>query len=158
MQTSPRRNLPPLSALLAFERAGARLSFRHAANDLALSPSAVSHQIRGLEDRLGVQLFSRARGAIALTDAGRGYFDTVSQTLNELQDATRSLLERRDDFASDLRIGVPPYFSSAVMLPALKELQDDGRAWKLHLETTAREIDFENSGLDVTIRLGPGRS
>jgi len=158
MQSSPRRNLPPLSALQAFERAGARLSFRRAAGDLALSPSAVSHQIRGLEDRLGVQLFSRARGAIALTEAGRSYFESVSQTLNGLQDATRSLLERRNDFASDLRIGVTPYFSSAVMLPALKELQEDGRPWKLHLETSDREIDFEASGLDVDIRLGPGRA
>lgn len=157
MAAAPRRPLPQLSALQAFERAGARLSFRQAANDLALSPSAVSHQIRGLEDRLGIQLFSRERGAIVMTEAGRAYFQTVSRALNDLQDATRTLLEHRQDFAADLRIGVTPFFSSAVMLPALMELQSDGRPWRLHLETTDREIDFDKSGLDVAIRLGPGR-
>src|SRR4249919_3608854 len=158
MAAAQRRPLPPLSALQAFERAGARLSFRQAAFDLALSPSAVSHQIRGLEDRLGIQLFSRERGAIVMTEAGHAYFQTVSRTLNELQDATRTLLENRNDFAADLRIGVTPFFSSAVMLPALTELQADGRPWRLHLETTDKEVDFDKSGLDVAIRVGPGRT
>src|SRR4051794_27725846 len=121
MSPVPRRALPPLSALQAFERVGARLSFRQAADDLALSPSAVSHQIRSLEDRLGIQLFSRARGAILLTDAGRDYFTAVSAALGDLQDATRLLLEHRADFAADLRIGVTPFFSSAVILPALRD-------------------------------------
>ncbi|HEY0437809.1 MAG TPA: LysR family transcriptional regulator, partial [Phenylobacterium sp.] len=156
MAAAPRRPLPPLSALQAFERAGDRLSFRLAANDLALSPSAISHQIRGLEDLLGIQLFSRARGAIALTDAGRDYFHAVGRSLNELRDATRSLLEHRNDFATDLRIGVTPFFSSAVMLPSLLDLKADGRPWTLHLETADRDVDFEKSGLDVAIRLGPG--
>jgi LysR family transcriptional regulator, glycine cleavage system transcriptional activator len=57
----PLRSIPPLTALLAFERAASQLSFRHAARDLALSPSAISHQIRGLEAQFGVKLLCAGR-------------------------------------------------------------------------------------------------
>jgi len=117
----------------------------------------VSHQIRALETRLGVQLFSRAGGRIVLTDAGQDYLRAVSRGLTDLQGATQALLERRGDFAADLRIGVTPFFASAVMLPALRELQGDGRPWRLHLESPDREVDFEASGVDVCIRLGRDR-
>ena len=68
-QTSdpPLRAIPPLTALLAFERAASQLSFRRAARDLSLSPSAISHQIRGLEAQFGVQLFIRGARSVRLT-------------------------------------------------------------------------------------------
>ena len=61
------RTIPPLAALLAFERAASQLSFRRAARDLSLSPSAISHQIRGLEQRFGIKLFIRGTRAVRLT-------------------------------------------------------------------------------------------
>src|SRR5258708_35572597 len=66
----PLRAIPPLTALLAFERAASQLSFRRAARDLALSPSAISHQIRGLELQFGVKLFVRGAGSVRLTADG----------------------------------------------------------------------------------------
>ena len=66
--------IPPLSALLAFERAATHLNFRRAAHDLAISPSAISHQIRGLEERFGVRLFARAGRSVRLTPDGELFF------------------------------------------------------------------------------------
>src|SRR6267154_6634989 len=67
MPDLPLRAIPPLTALLAFERAASQLSFRRAARDLALSPSAISHQIRGLELQFGVKLFVRGARSVRLT-------------------------------------------------------------------------------------------
>src|SRR5438034_9588483 len=69
----PLRAIPPLTALLAFERAASQLSFRRAARDLALSPSAISHQIRGLEALFGVKLFVRGARSVRLTADGERY-------------------------------------------------------------------------------------
>ncbi len=72
---SPLRSIPPLSALQAFERAASQLSFRHAARDLALSPSAISPQIRGLEAQFGVKLFVRGARSVRLTAEGERYLE-----------------------------------------------------------------------------------
>src|SRR5262245_58580821 len=90
----PMRVIPPLSALLAFQRAGSLLSFRRAARDLALSPSAVSHQIRGLEERFGVRLFARGGRVVKLTADGERYLQSVSTALATLDDASRDLLRK----------------------------------------------------------------
>src|SRR4051812_36983195 len=74
----PPREIPPLTALLAFERAATQLSFRRAARDLALSPSAISHQIRGLEQLFGIKLFVRGARSVRLTADGERYLAKVS--------------------------------------------------------------------------------
>ncbi|HEX5377997.1 MAG TPA: LysR substrate-binding domain-containing protein [Phenylobacterium sp.] len=158
MTSTPRRAVPPLSALLAFERAAAQLSFKRAAADLALSPSAISHQIRGLEDRLGVQLFTRGTGAIRLTAAGKNYFDAVNGSLKRIEHATRALLEDRRDTQATLRVSALPFFASAVMLPAYADLQADGVLGKMRLETSHEYADFESTDIDVAIRLGRDHS
>src|SRR3982751_4450850 len=71
------RAIPPLTALLAFERAASQLSFRRAARDLALSPSAISHQIRWLQEQLGTKLFVRGARSVRLTADGERYFAKV---------------------------------------------------------------------------------
>ena len=78
------RAIPPLTALLAFERAATQLSFRRAARDLALSPSAISHQIRGLEEQFGVKLFVRGARSVRLTADGERYLAKVSVALAAL--------------------------------------------------------------------------
>src|SRR3954462_15267235 len=79
--TSPLRAIPPLTALLAFERAASQLSFRRAARDLSLSPSAISHQIRGLEEQFGTKLFVRGARSVRLTADGERHFAKVSAAL-----------------------------------------------------------------------------
>src|SRR3954454_2588731 len=115
----PLRAIPPLTALLAFERAASQLSFRRAARDLALSPSAISHQIRGLEALFGVKLFVRGARSVRLTADGERYLAKVSLALSTLQDAGGEMLRYRRDGGSELWISSLPFFTSTVLIPAL---------------------------------------
>ncbi len=117
----PLRAIPPLTALLAFERAASQLSFRRAARDLSLSPSAISHQIRGLEQQFGVKLFVRGARSVRLTADGERYLAKVSVALAALQQASRDMLRQRRDGGSELWISSLPFFTSTVLLPALPE-------------------------------------
>lgn len=152
--TDPARVIPPLSALLAFQRAGSLLSFRRAARDLALSPSAVSHQIRGLEERFGVRLFARGGRSVKLTADGERYLQSVSAALAALDDASRDLLRQTRHGYDELRISSLPFFTNAVMVPALAEFRRDYPDITLRIEATHQYADFEQSGVDVAIRYG----
>src|SRR5712664_3447349 len=100
----PLRAIPPLTALLAFERAASQLSFRRAARDLALSPSAISHQIRGLETLFGVKLFQRGTRSVQLTRDGQDYLEAVTPALKLLNDASRELMLKRREHKDELWI------------------------------------------------------
>lgn len=152
--SDPARVIPPLSALLAFQRAGSLLSFRRAARDLALSPSAVSHQIRGLEERFGVRLFARGGRAVKLTADGERYLQSVSAALATLDDASRDLLRQARRGADELRISSLPFFTNAVMVPALAAFKRDYPDITLRIEATHQYADFERSGIDVAVRYG----
>ncbi len=154
----PLRAIPPLPALLAFQRAAAQLSFRRAARDLALSPSAISHQIRGLEERFGVRLFARGGRAVKLTPDGERYFQAVSGALALLEDASRDLLREARGEAGELRISSMPFFTSTVLIPALPAFKRDHPTVTLHIEATHQYADFDRSGVDVAIRYGRERT
>src|SRR6266576_5351926 len=111
MPASPLRAIPPLAALLAFERAASQLSFRRAARDLSLSPSAISHQIRGLEEQFGVKLFIRGARSVRLTADGERYLAKVSAALAALQDASRDMLRHRRGIGDELWISALPFFT-----------------------------------------------
>src|SRR6476646_10150134 len=102
------RAIPPLTALLAFERAASQLSFRRAARDLALSPTAISHQIRGLEEQFGTKLFVRGARSVRLTADGERYLAKVSVALAGLQEAGREMLRQRRDGGGELWISALP--------------------------------------------------
>src|SRR4030095_10680422 len=106
------RTIPPLSALLAFERAASQLSFRRAARDLSLIPSAISHQIRGLEEQFGVKLFIRGARSVRLTPDGERYLAKVSVALATLHEAGRDMLRQRRDGGSELWISSLPFFTT----------------------------------------------
>src|SRR6476619_7875674 len=110
------RAIPPLPALLAFERAAAQLSFRRAARDLSLSPSAISHQVRGLEEQFGVKLFIRGARSVRLTPDGERYLAKVSVALAALQDAGREMLAQRRDSRSEFWISSLPFFTSTILI------------------------------------------
>src|SRR3954453_20426067 len=118
---SPLRAIPPLTALLAFERAASQLSFRRAARDLSLSPSAISHQIRGLEAQFGVKLFVRGARSVRLTADGERYFAKISAALASLREAGSEMLRHRRDRGSELWISALPFFTSTVLIPALAD-------------------------------------
>jgi LysR family glycine cleavage system transcriptional activator len=151
---APLRAIPPLTALLAFERAAAQLSFRRAARDLSLSPSAISHQIRGLEAQFGVKLFVRGARSVRLTADGERYFAKVSLALAALQDASRDMLRHRRDIGSELWISALPFFTSTVLIPALPDFKRRNPATTLRIEATHQYADFNASRVDVAIRYG----
>lgn len=151
---SPLRTIPPLAALLAFERAATQLSFRRAARDLSLSPSAISHQIRGLEEQFGVRLFIRGTRAVRLTPEGERYLAKVSAALATLQEASREMTRQRRDGSGELWISSLPFFTSAVLLPALPEFKRRHPALTLRIEATHQYADFNASRVDVAIRYG----
>src|SRR5260221_12199952 len=150
----PLRAIPPLTALLAFERAATQLSFRRAARDLALSPSAISHQIRGLEQQFGIKLFVRGAPSVRLTADGERYLAKVSVALASLQEAGRDMLRQRRDGGSELWISSLPFFTSTVLLPALPDFKRRNPGLVLRIEATHQYADFNASRVDVAIRYG----
>jgi LysR family glycine cleavage system transcriptional activator len=146
--------IPPLTALLAFERAATQLSFRRAARDLALSPSAISHQIRGLEEQFGIKLFVRGARSVRLTTDGERYLAKVSVALATLQEAGRDMLRQRRDGDSELWISSLPFFTTTVLLPALPDFKRRHPGLTLRIEATHQYADFNASRVDVAIRYG----
>ena len=147
------RAIPPLTALLAFERAASQLSFRRAARDLALSPSAISHQIRGLELQFGVKLFIRGARSVRLTADGERYLAKVSSGLATLQEAGREML-RHQRGGDELWISALPFFTSTVLLPALADFKRRHPGLTLRIEATHQYADFNSSRVDVAVRYG----
>jgi len=148
------RVIPPLAALLAFERAATQLSFRRAARDLSLSPSAISHQIRGLEQQFGTRLFVRGARSVRLTADGERYLAKVSAALAMLDEASRDMLRERGESGGELWISSLPFFTGAVLLPALPEFKRRHPQLTLRIEATHQYADFNGSRVDVAIRYG----
>ncbi|WP_035051764.1 transcriptional regulator GcvA [Andreprevotia chitinilytica] len=110
------RRLPPLNGLRVFEVAARNLSFTKAANELCVTNAAVSHQIKQLEEFLGLKLFERRNNQLLLTSAGENYLPRVRDAFRALQQATDLLL---DDKTVLLRVAVPPTFGAKWLVPRL---------------------------------------
>lgn len=146
--------LPPLNSLRLFEAAGRHLSFKLAAEELGITPSAVSHGIRSLEDWLGVALFSRDRPGLALTRAGAAYMPGVRQALDLLATATDAVPGRRP--ARRLSVSVAPGFGVRWLIPNLPRFSERHPDIEVSLDTSHRQIDFPRDGVDLAIRMGRG--
>lgn len=109
--------LPPLNALKAFEAAARLASFRKAARELNVSPAAISHQIKNLEDALGVQLFHRLSRGLRLSDAGQAALPLLRDGFDRLAAAVQQL--RRDDGRPALCVSAPPSFAAKWLVPRL---------------------------------------
>jgi LysR family glycine cleavage system transcriptional activator len=151
-------SIPPLAALLAFERAASQLSFRRAARDLSLSPSAISHQIRGLETLFGTKLFLRGPRSVRLTAAGERYLEKVSTALLTLEGAGREMMKLQRGRAGELWISALPFFTSTVLIPALADFNRNNPNLTLRIEATHQYADFNNLSVDVAIRYGREQS
>lgn len=109
--------LPPLNALRAFESAARHLSFREAAKELHVTPAAISHQIKILEEQLGIPLFRRLTRAVELTEAGRSFLPRLSEAFESLAQAVSRL--RAQENTSALAVNVPPSFAAKWLMPRL---------------------------------------
>lgn len=149
-------DLPSMPSLQAFERAADRSSFAVAARDLGRTPSAISHSIKDLEDRLGVVLFERVGRSVKLTNAGDAYLEAVRETLLGLQVATQRLTNNRDH--NVIRINSLAFFTSAVLLPNLGRFEADHPQYDLRLETSNAYADVLNGEADIALRFGNDHS
>ncbi|WP_347537527.1 LysR substrate-binding domain-containing protein [Roseovarius sp. CAU 1744] len=144
-----RRRLPPFSAVKAFEAAARHLSFKAAAEELCLSPSAISHQIRALEDYLATALFRREGNRISLTGTGRSYAGRLTQLLDHLDDSTRSA--RSASQGQFLRVLSTPGFAARWLVPRMANFEQ-AQAIRLRIAEGAPSTDFATNDADVVIK------
>ena len=151
-----RRTIPSTAALTAFDAAARHQSYTKAADELAVTQSAVCRQIAGLEDFLGVRLFRPNGRGVALTDAGLAYSASVAARLNEVERDTLSLMAR-GAAGGTLELGVVPTFGTKWLLPRLPAFMQ--RHAGVHVNLTSRTLPFmfEGTGLDAAIHAGEGR-
>jgi LysR family glycine cleavage system transcriptional activator len=136
-----------MTALPVFEAAGRHLSIARAADDLHLTPGAVSRQIQNLETFLGVRLFERAHRRIVFTDAGEAYWAKVHAALGEVRDATRTASADAD--RGPLIIAAPRMFLQKYVMPAL------GGLYASHPDMAVNFVASADGGPDGAIAIGP---
>jgi len=146
--------LPPLNALRAFEAAARHLSMKEAAAELAVTPGAVSQLVRGLEQRLRIELFQRGNRSLVLTEAGQNYFAPIRHAFRQIGEATRTLQALTD--ASMLTVSAPPAFAASWLVPRLGRFRALHPDIELNVATT-RHLTTFTDGVDVAIRHGLGR-
>lgn len=148
------RDMPPLNALRAFVSTARHLSATKAAAELHVTLGAVSHQLRALEEFLGVDLFVRGHRQLTLTDAGERYFRDVSAAFDSIRSATRLLVEPSNKDMLKLRAYTT--FSLRWLIPRLSSFYAENRSVELVLSTSNEPVDFSREKLDFAIRLGEG--
>ncbi len=145
--------LPPLNAVRQFEAVARHLSFRAAAEELRVTPSAVSHGIQALEDWLGVPLFVRDHRNLTLSPAGAAFLPRVQDALNILVSATTSLPKA---WGSRISISAAPSFATRWLLPNLHRFYSAHPDIEIAIDTSPRHVDFPRDSVDLAIRRGEG--
>lgn len=145
---------PPLSALRTFEAAARLGTFARAAAELHVTPAAVSHQIRGLEQFLGVKLFRRTGGKLVLTEDAAAAAVGLRDGFQQIADAVGHLRGKRR--AGRLTINATPAFATRWLVPRLRKFQKAHPDIELRLLASPNAIDFEHEDVDVAVRLGRG--
>lgn len=144
------RALPPLNMLRAFDAVARHLSVTRAAQALCVTPGAVSHQVKALEDWLGLALVMREGRHLALTPAGRQYAAEVVPALDRLAEATLRL--RTPPARPSLTVCVMPSFATQWLIPRLSDFCAQWPAVDVHLVTTAPHLDFDPLAYDLSLR------
>ncbi len=148
-----RRDLPPLNALRAFEAAARLLSFTRAAAELAVTQAAISHQIKSLEEWLGVLLFQRLPRRLVLTDGGRELLATIRDAFDRIEGAVARV--RRNDGTGPLTVTVLPSFAAKWLVPRLGRFQTQHPDIEVRIAADTRLSRFDD-GVDLAIRAGRG--
>ena len=148
------RRLPPLNALRVFDAAARHGSFNRASEELCVTPSAVSHQLKSLEEFLGVELFKREKRTISLTAAGERYLPSVQIALDELEQATRRLVAAPN--TNVVKVSIAPAFLTRWLVPRITRFQERFPEVELRVESSIEYIDFDNSETDMAVYYGTG--
>jgi len=150
-----RRRLPSLNALKAFEATARQESFTKAAHELCVTQGAVSQQVKGLEDELGVRLFRRERQRLVITDAGRTYLEVVRDAFDRLAMGTERLLQRQKSGA--LTITTSPNFAAKWLVHRLGRFSDTHPGIDLRVSASIQHVDFAREDIDLALRHGDGQ-
>jgi LysR family glycine cleavage system transcriptional activator len=147
--------LPSLNGLRAFEAAARHLSFTNAAAELNVTQTAISHQIRRLEQELGVRLFVRQNRALTLTAEARDYLPGVRAAFNDLRLATDRLLRKDNDHV--LTVSTLASLAAKWLLPRLSMFQEEHPGIDVRITTSTSLVDFKSGDVDAAIRYGRGQ-
>ena len=147
-------NLPPLPALRTFDAAARHLSFRKAAEELSVTPSAISHHIAKLEDSLGTVLFHRQNRGLSLTDAGATYHARLRGAFDAIREATTNI--QAHAIAEILTLCIPPTLLTTWLIPRLSQFQNIAPEIELRLIDSLRVVDFSSEAIDAGIWYGYG--
>lgn len=153
--TEQRRRLPPLNALRAFEAAARHLNFSRAADELSVTPGAVSQQIQNLEDYVGAALFKRTPKGLLLTDAAQTALPALREAFDRLAEAA-SLLTAAVD-GRRLTLTAPPSFATKWLVPRLGAFEQAHPLVDVWLSAAIELVDLTAGEVDVAIRYGAGR-
>lgn len=149
-----RPRLPPFAALRAFHAAASYDRFRDAAEALGITESAVSHQVRRLEEFLHVALFDRSGGGARLTPAGRRYLEEIDPAIRRIAAATEAMLGGHG--RKVVRLTLPASLAVTWLIPQLGAFERTHRDIELQLVTTTRLLDLKRDQIDIAIRHGKG--
>lgn len=147
-----KRKLPPFAAVRAFEAAARHKSFKVAAEELHVTQSSISHQVKGLETFLGAALFHRRPGGVELTRRGADYFCDVTQILDRLDASTARFTGV--EAAGPLSVRATPAFASRWMMPRLERFNAAYPEIELEVTTTTDPMTFPGEGVDILIQYG----
>jgi len=148
------RRLPPLNALKAFEAAARNLSFTKAADELFVTQAAVSHQIKTLEEHLGLKLFLRKNRSLLLTEEGQGYFLDIRDIFTQLIDATEKLLAR--GAKGSLTVSLTPSFAIQWLVPRLNLFNEAHPDIDVRIKAQDQDENSLTDDVDVAIYYGRG--
>ncbi len=148
------KRLPPLNALRVFDAAARHLSFTRAADELFVTQAAVSHQIKSLEDFLGLKLFRRRNRSLLLTEEGQSYFQDIKEIFSQLTEATRKLQSRSAKGA--LTVSLLPSFAIQWLVPRLSSFNSAYPGIDVRIQAVDREVDKLADDVDVAIFYGRG--
>jgi len=154
-RTTERRRLPPLNALRAFEAAARHLNFSRAADELSVTPGAVSQQIQNLEDYVGAALFKRTPRGLLLTDAAQTALPALREAFDRLAEAA-SLLTAAVD-GRRLTLTAAPSFAAKWLVPRLGKFETAYPQVDVWLSAGLELVDLTAGEVDVAIRYGAGR-
>ncbi|MDQ6960056.1 MAG: transcriptional regulator GcvA [Mariprofundaceae bacterium] len=146
--------MPSLNALRAFSVAGAHLNLRAAAAELFVTPSALSHQIRSLEEQLGIKLFVRSKQGLTLTATGKALHPQISAVFTRLSEAVRSIKPQHHPGA--ITVSMLSTFAMRWFIPRLYRFQQENPDIKVRISTSIKLVDFAQEDVDCAIRSGQG--
>ncbi|MCA8906485.1 MAG: transcriptional regulator GcvA [Rhodospirillaceae bacterium] len=148
------RRLPPLNGLRAFEAAARHLSFKKAADELSVTPAAISQQVRALEAHVGRPLFHRLTRALELTDAGQAGLPALGEGFDKLAEAAEIM--RRPARTNILTVSVAPSFGAKWLVPRLERFHQAHPEVDVRIDATDALASFAADGVDVALRYGRG--